>query len=133
MKNLFSGLVVACLMVSQTVNVFAEKHTIKISVDQSGIENCMVGVEELKTNQGIIIFPNPNSGSFTLEIEQEILREAINLTIYNSNGQIMMNKPIFSTDQKITEKIELENVSRGIYLITVTSGNELFKSKLMIN
>lgn len=71
-----------------------------------------VGVNELIENeQSLKLFPNPNNGSFTLElVDMEIGRE---IQIYNVSGKLVKSI-VINSEKQVIDATELEN---GVYFI----------------
>ena len=73
-----------------------------------------------------MIFPNPNNGSFQVIIGKDIHPEA-RLKVYDMKGLIVYD---MSLSQSYVE-LNLRELSRGIYHISVINGNEYYYSKLV--
>lgn len=71
-------------------------------------------------------YPNPALDFFY--INDEIGEEA-KLSVYNTAGQLVLAKEQVSKG----EKILLDNLSSGLYLVVVSSDNAIFKEKLLIS
>ena len=84
----------------------------------------VTGVDENIANNGVSIFPNPNNGIFSLEVN------ASNATVkvMNTQGQIILTKNIL----KNKAKIDLSNNAKGIYFVTVTSENGVSTHKVSV-
>ncbi|MES2284138.1 MAG: T9SS type A sorting domain-containing protein [Bacteroidota bacterium] len=85
----------------------------------------------------IKIFPNPNSGLFSLEINMihtsELIGQAT-VEMLNSIGQSVYHKLISFNNGYINEHIELSNsVSPGIYFLQVTIGDMVEKKQMMLS
>lgn len=84
----------------------------------------------------IKIYPNPNSGLFTLEINMVHLSEHADqarVEVLNSIGQIVYNKFTSFQNGYINEHIELENsIPVGIYYLQVTIGDKIEKTRMML-
>jgi photosystem II stability/assembly factor-like uncharacterized protein len=83
-----------------------------------------VGIKDiyhLETN--ISIYPNPTSGSFTI---QSKLQNA-ELKIFDAAGRIVYEQILTSPNQQITH-----HFSPGIYLVKVSDGEKMFTQKLVI-
>ncbi|MFT4801123.1 MAG: PKD repeat protein [Flavobacteriaceae bacterium] len=73
--------------------------------------NTSTGLNELNSSEGIIIYPNPNEGSFQIQIEN--FNQLKKISIVNSLGEIVwLNKTS-------KELYELDNLSSGIYVVIV--------------
>lgn len=76
----------------------------------------MYGTIYLPGNKGEFdIFPNPNSGSFTLNIDQEDLGKVV--YIYDALGKLILDQIL---EERMTF-IELDSVNPGIYVIQLGS------------
>ena len=67
-------------------------------------------VEESVTKKGSALYPNPSTGSFTLELEEES-----NVNIYNVFGQNVMHLNNVSG----TQLIDLGNAPKGLYFVQI--------------
>ncbi|MCD4664477.1 MAG: agmatine deiminase family protein [Bacteroidales bacterium] len=84
-----------------------------------------VAVNEVKQNKEAKIFPNPNSGRFTL---QTSLNSGF-LHIFNINGQEVYSSELSSS----LNTIDISNLTSGIYLIKIENENGIYYEKLIIN
>jgi hypothetical protein len=67
----------------------------------------------------INIYPNPVVDIATLEIKATNLNSKQTVIIADMNGKIVLNKVLTSTQQTFTEKIDMRNLFKGTYIITV--------------
>ena len=91
------------------------------------IENCEVSQTYDLYDMDIIIYPNPNNGIFTIELNNH-LNEEINISFISSLGQIV-------NQQKFNSNIINFNtpyLSSGIYSLIIKSKNESFVKKIII-
>jgi hypothetical protein len=84
--------------------------------------------EELINNNSLLsIYPNPGKGLFT--IESGINIQSIN--IYNQNGRELISKNRLSfTGGKLT--LDLSSFNKGVYIIKICTGNQVFFRKLIV-
>lgn len=86
----------------------------------------MIMVKEMTSSQkelennGIKIFPNPVANEITIEIENEI-----EYLIYNIQGQIILS------GKGNNPKINIENFSKGIYILSILQENKKFSEIIM--
>ena len=73
------------------------------------------------------IYPNPNNGSFILEIEE--MSQPFQVLILNSYGQIVYRK---SDIRSSSIDVELGNVSRGLFTVKIISEEKVYDKKLLI-
>ncbi len=74
-----------------------------------------------------IIYPNPVNTNLTIKLANNTNNGVFKL--YNLNGQLVLSKKLFDTKTVIN----IENLSKGIYIYTLNDGNELKQEKLVIN
>ena len=70
-----------------------------------------------------ILYPNPTTGRFTIELDEES-----NVSVFNTLGQNMMSLNKVSGLQQVS----LENAHRGMYFVRIQSGNSIETKKLII-
>jgi PKD repeat protein len=77
-------------------------------------------------NGGLVIFPNPNNGTFQVKIEKEIHPEA-QLKVYDLKGVLLCDLHVSHS----LLKLDLSRLSTGIYHISLINGNDYSYSKLV--
>ena len=79
------------------------------------------------------LFPNPSfDGAFNLDITGSE-NEEILVVLYNANGQMVYSKAIITSSNQTRVAIETGGeLPSGIYWVTGTSKNELFRKKLIV-
>lgn len=75
-------------------------------------------------------FPNPNTGSFTIELGESLLQTGT-LNIFNTLGQLVDTQNILKGDNK--KSIQLPNVLEGTYFLQLVVGNQQSTQTLHIN
>lgn len=116
-------------------------HTITyIYEDGNGCENSATetilvdpctGIGEISGQAEVIIFPNPNSGSFTLKVDPESIGK-VSLRIYNTLNEIVWeNNDGFSIGES-SINISLENYHDGIYYLQIKGDNTDVVKKIII-
>ncbi|WP_299386284.1 S8/S53 family peptidase [uncultured Lacinutrix sp.] len=80
-----------------------------------------------KSVSNFIMYPNPTNG--VLNINLNSFNNAVSLEIHNLLGQ-----QVFTTNlTKSNSRISVNNLSKGLYLVTVKTSNTLTTKKLIIN
>lgn len=122
------------------VCVYAESPTNEISSSNNSyckniyIKNKTIettGIENIDDFKKIKVYPNPAKKHINIEIELEE-KTTIKYTLFNDLGQKIISKQ--SKNSKIhKERINVNNLSRGIYYLEISSKNNLTKQKIVIN
>lgn len=76
------------------------------------------------------IFPNPNTGSFSLELNMDRM-QAVQLQIFDLQGQEVLVKD-FTPTLNLEEAVDLSRHGAGMYLMKVTSPRGVASRKFMI-
>jgi PKD repeat protein len=113
-----SGKYSACLKVTNAANCFTE--TCK-EVNITG------AIDKLPNESNIKLYPNPNSGDFTIAFSNP--QNHINIEVYDFLGHLIqqVSPP---TSQSLC-LINL-NVTSGIYLLRITNGQKIFMQKITV-
>jgi hypothetical protein len=103
----------------------------QVVVDNNKIINHSMDVEEVtglnKTmEQRLNIYPNPASDILHLNWNNNIQEAEISLS--NITGKIVLKKKLFDRNNSI----EISNLPKGIYFITIQQGKDSYISKLLI-
>lgn len=75
------------------------------------------------------IFPNPSSGSFTLELKQSSA-SPLTITVFDTRGQLVRNLK-FEDFQSGQIPLDLSSAAPGVYLISVRSASDLWIKRLV--
>ncbi len=84
--------------------------------------------EPSKNNTACILYPNPNTGNFTLSLQG--VSEKGQITVYNILGEQVYQAPLNAT----TTQINIRNKAGGLYLYRVLTetGNQVSEGKFII-
>jgi Leucine-rich repeat (LRR) protein len=93
---------------------------------------CIVsGSNPHKLNNKIEIYPNPNKGSFIIEIEH-IQPVNAELRIVNSLGQQVLVEQIKQAEGKYTRQFDLREYPAGIYYVQIEGINGVINKQIII-
>ncbi len=79
------------------------------------------------SNFNASIFPNPFLESISISFVEK-LSDDINISLFDINGRLIYSK-IYNP--MITINLKLNDISRGSYLLKISSGNKLLNAKLI--
>ncbi len=98
----------------------------------SGIKN-LQGFQNL---EGLHIYPNPNTGEFTLEIKLQ-KTTALFIRLYQIDGRQVFNqdlsgfKNLTGLSQHYRQQIDLSNYSKGVYYVQVVTDSDVITKKVI--
>jgi hypothetical protein len=86
------------------------------------------GINTLSKSHGIVLYPNPNNGSFTVKVEEPA--NDIAIAVYSLTGELI--KTIEANALKSEYNINLD-AAAGIYMVKVTNNGLTSTHKVTIN
>jgi hypothetical protein len=86
-----------------------------------------IGEEEIFT-----IFPNPNKGSFTLELKGKDYG-SIEVSIYDISGTLISRQESISGENGYTGNYNLSAYPQGMYFVKVSCNSGVFVEKVLVN
>ncbi len=90
-----------------------------------------VGLEEIGDGNSLSIYPNPNNGSFTLDIS--LMENAdVKVAVTNELGQTIYTNNVGEVTGNSSEMIDLGTVESGLYFITVIVDENPYVSKFIV-
>lgn len=92
-------------------------------------EQLSVDDNELANN--IKIFPNPNNGTFNIQLRNS-LNEKVLMSLYDLGGRLIHSQSIENFGET-NNTISLNNLSTGVYLLKIIDGNRELAKKLIVN
>ena len=90
-----------------------------ITISMSNRSYTITNIDAVVVKANISIFPNPSSGIFQIESNQEINQ----IEVFNITGQVILS---FNSNT-----IDLSNQPSGIYLIEIKTTDAVFVNKLV--
>ena len=89
------------------------------------IDEKELGIESFK------VYPNPNDGYFTIEIES-YKAEDIVLEIVNISGQVIQTQHVESLIGKRVIDVNLSELSKGLYFVKLIVNNEIISRRVIV-
>jgi hypothetical protein len=82
------------------------------------------------TEGGLTVFPNPANESVTLQIAPESASDAV-VTLTNLAGQTVLSETHKVSKLENSIKLNLSNISTGLYFVTIRQGAQMWTKKLV--
>jgi photosystem II stability/assembly factor-like uncharacterized protein len=93
-----------------------------IVVDNICLGETIVSTNELSAQLPLLIFPNPNTGSFIVELPQVAISTML-LRIHDVTGRLLFEKQAESGN--VTQTIETATLANGLYFLQVVSEKKI--------
>jgi len=79
----------------------------------------------------LLAFPNPTSGNFSVWIKNYQGTNAVELKLYNHMGQLVKT---INTNNVLNNQFDVNttDLAKGMYIVEVKSGNEISKTKVVV-
>ena len=88
----------------------------------------MVGIEDLTDGSDLHIYPNPNDGSFTIELPEQAICDRCVLSVYDALGQLVHSEKIAQGRLQM----DLTTLADGLYIVRLVSEKGASSHRLMI-
>jgi hypothetical protein len=79
----------------------------------------LTGIEDPDPFEGVKIYPNPTTGMFTIEMNNNVFGELI-IDIFTQTGSKALNIKFEKTTEYFSSQIDLSGQSKGMYLINLS-------------
>jgi hypothetical protein len=77
------------------------------------------------------VYPNPNSGNFTLAFEME-KNEDVTIYVSNSIGQTVYEQKLTNFTGQFKSDLNLTEFGKGVYVVTLQTGNAKLNKKVVV-
>lgn len=92
--------------------------------------NTFTPIEEIdEANESVIIFPNPSTGLFQIELVAMEVKEKTTLAIYNVLGELIYTSGVNSN----VIQVNLGTISKGVYFVRINTGQTILTKKIVID
>ncbi len=92
--------------------------------------NC-TGIKDIVGLESVKIYPNPNDGTFNLQIESSRYI-VVDLKILDVVGTVQFEKNNLELNGDLNTKMSLDNAKPGVYFISIQNKNDRFIKKFLI-
>ncbi|MFY9309481.1 MAG: zinc-dependent metalloprotease [Bacteroidia bacterium] len=93
--------------------------------------NSPSGIEENTGATSVQIYPNPNTGSFTVSIAGNT-QESIEIDVFNVLGEDVFKSKAENVNGAYSKEITLSTIAKGIYTVRVKTGSKLYHKKIIV-
>jgi PKD repeat protein len=90
------------------------------------------GIAPNKNDMSTTLYPNPNSGNFTLEMNS-LIPQNINIEITNALGMKVYSENGITFSGKLVKPINLNNIPAGVYFLSIQNSGKNIVQKFLVN
>jgi len=96
----------------------------------TALDTCaIIGIEDLFSDNTLELSPNPNDGKFNLTFDAKVQANYM-ITITNALGKKVFEYPLLTFAGEHKRNIDLSHLSKGLYLVNISSGDKRVTKKL---
>jgi len=95
------------------------------------IPSGITGIDDIDPFEGLKLYPNPTTGLFSVEIENEVFGDLL-IRIYNQDGKELYNFIFEKTSAYFSAELNLSGKPGGYYLITFDLDRRFAAKKIII-
>ncbi|HSG68041.1 MAG TPA: T9SS type A sorting domain-containing protein [Bacteroidales bacterium] len=87
--------------------------------------------ENALSSSSLTLSPNPANGHVNLKWNGNYNGE-VNIRVFDLGGKELINNHVVSTGNAIQHRLDLGQLNRGMYIVSIIAGNEVINEKLVI-
>lgn len=120
---------------SQMVQVTEQGVYTVVVTDDNGCEgeavtgNVTPGFDEFSVVEHLNVYPNPNNGEVTLELNLNSPKE-VNITVSDITGRITYSSQL-QANEEFKTRLDFSNLSKGVYILQLEVGDERLTRRLV--
>jgi len=114
----------ARVMVEGNNNIFFAINSTNFTV-----QNATASLDESSLNS-FRMFPNPSSGSF--HVSFDTTDEKVSIQVSDLKGTIIKNLDYNNVGVRFSKRVELDAISKGLYIFQITNGKKSVSKKILI-
>lgn len=92
--------------------------------------NCLLGLEETDENQAILVYPNPNKGTFSIQVSGDGSLAEISLT--DIAGKQVYTEQMETKTGHNTINVAIQSLKKGLYLLNYTVNGQTVTSQIIV-
>ena len=103
-----------------------------LDIDNFIVADIITGIStNVMATTALTVSPNPAHGNFTVSIKSYNANEPLSLKLYNQMGQLVKTiKPDNILNNQFN--VSTTDLAKGLYIVEVKSGNEISKTKVIV-
>ena len=87
---------------------------------------------ETSQNNSINVYPNPNEGSFTLNVNFTKKIGTATIEIYEVSGKQVYKEDIFCNSELLIRRLDLPKFPAGVYVLSIRNSSQIITTNCII-
>jgi len=108
------------------------QQSIPNGVTNAVVDKAEVTVETPAEKDGIVVYPNPSNGNFTVRINTSNLTDNAIVTVYDLFGKIVLSSTMGNNGGFMQQTFSNKNLAAGMYVVHCSVGNKSSTLKLSV-
>lgn len=88
-----------------------------------------IGVQEVKCNNALAVYPNPNNGNFILKLQHALVTDGT-ISVCDITGRVVHSSDVSANTS--VAKVLLADVPKGMYFVKLSAGSDIHIAKLVV-
>lgn len=107
---------------------------INVNIDQPNVDDCYdeTGLPDMRIENWLNIFPNPNQGVFYVEMQRLNYGEVVKMNVLNTTGENVYQTDVKVDGEHYQMKLNLTHLPKGVYLLRVHADRGVNVQRLII-
>jgi hypothetical protein len=80
----------------------------------------------------VSIYPNPNDGNFSIQLESLLLQKYVGIKIFDAVGKLIKENELGGFSGTRTVNVNLEAEAKGVYFIQIITQNQNYNKRIVI-
>ena len=93
----------------------------------------VLNIQNYSNKLDFSLYPNPSNGMITIQMNSNSTIYNPKIVVYDIKGILVYETSFQNNENQFEKSLSLQNLSNGIYLLTILSDNEKLTKKLIIN
>jgi hypothetical protein len=104
-----------------------------LGCDSAGCANYYTGIDESQTvkDENISIYPNPASEAIFIRLLNQKTADTFDVSLFNSQGAEVLRKKFLNSGN--AQPVDVRTLVKGLYLIKVKAGDDVYVEKVIVN
>jgi hypothetical protein len=104
-----------------------------LGCDSAGCANYYTGIDESQTvkDEKISIYPNPASEAIYIRLLNQKTADTFDVSLFNSLGAEVLKKKFLNSGN--AQPVDVRTLVKGLYLIKVKAGHDVYVEKVIVN